>query len=178
MDYLSKLELSLDKMFKGAPKLPKNVKDWIVKYLPWINVVAIILTIWSAWVVWHWAHTVNTFINYANQISQAFGGDTVSTNRLSVGIWIGLIVLIVEAVIYILAYSGLKAKKKAGWNYLFLASLVNVVYGIVIAFTNYGGVGNLIGSLIGTVIGWYFLFQIREYYLGKKIEEPKPAAAE
>ena len=74
---------------------------------------------------------------------------------------------------YLAAFPALNVHKKSGWNLLFLVSFINIVYGVVIMFTNYGGVGNLIGSIIGTFIGWYFLFQIRDYYLGKKAVEAK-----
>lgn len=60
-----------------------------------------------------------------------------------------------------------------GWDLLFIASIINLVYGIVVLFTDYGSIANLFWSIVGTAIGWYFLFQIREYYLGKKPVEAK-----
>lgn len=171
MGPLNQLETSLAGVFKGAPKLPKGFKDWLVKYLPWFTLIGGLLSIWAAWSLWHWAHIANALINYANSLSQAFGGQTVATSRMTVGIWLGVIVLAVEAVVYLLAFPGLKAHKKAGWNMLFLGSIINVVYGVVVMFTDYGGAGNLIGALIGTIIGWWILFQIRDYYTGKKAPE-------
>lgn len=168
MGPLENLEKPLEDINKQLPPLPKKAKEFIVKYLPWLVLAVVVLTAWSAWVVWDWAHTANAFLNYANELSRAFGGTGVETTRLSLGIWLSLIVLIVEAIIYLLAFPGLKAMKKDGWNLLFLGSIVNVVYGLVIMFTSYGGFFNLITSLIGTAIGWYFLFQIREYYFSKK----------
>ena len=64
------------------------------------------------------------------------------------------------------AFSGLKARKKSGWNLLYYALLLNLAYGIVMAFTNYGGFSYLIGAVIGSAIGLYLLFQIRSSYLG------------
>ena len=95
---------------------------------------------------------------------------------MGAGMWVAFIVLLAEAAIYLLAFTGLKAVKKVGWNWLFIGSVVNVVYGIVVLFTDYGGVGHLIGAVIGAAIGWYFLFQIRDRYLGKKVEAPKAEA--
>lgn len=173
MEPIEKLEDSLEKTFKGLPQLPKNWKKGIVQYLPWITLVIGVLTIWSAYSVWHWAHWVNAWADYANNLSRAFGGSEVVSSRMTVGIWVSVVVLAIEAVIYILAFPALKATKKMGWNMLFYGSLVNVVYGVVILFTNYGGVSNLVWSIISTAIGWYFLFQIREYYTGKKLAEVK-----
>lgn len=66
-----------------------------------------------------------------------------------------------------MAFAPTKERKKSGWNLLFLALLVNVVYGLVVTFTDYGGPSNFISVLISTVIGMYFLFQIREAYVAK-----------
>ncbi len=79
-------------------------------------------------------------------------------------IWLSIAVLVVEALLYIAAFNPTKARKKSGWDLLFYALLVNVAYGIVVAFTYYGGIGRLLGSLIGSAIGFYFLFQIRASY--------------
>jgi hypothetical protein len=57
-----------------------------------------------------------------------------------------------------------KERRKSGWDLMFYAVLLNTVYGLVLLFTDYGGVGSLIGSLIGTAIGLYFLFQLKPKY--------------
>lgn len=174
MAAMQDVENKLDELFvKKAPALPNGVKEWIVKYLPWINLVLGVFSLYSVYVIWHWAHYANNLIDYANQISAAYGGTQISTNRLSVGIWLGLIVLAIEAILYIVAFPATRARKKSGWDLLFYALIVNVVYGIVMVFTSYGGFGSLLGSLIGTLIGLYFLFQIRAKYLHEKA----PAAA-
>jgi uncharacterized membrane protein HdeD (DUF308 family) len=69
------------------------------------------------------------------------------------------------AVVYIVAFPALRARKKSGWDLLFYAALLNIVYGFVTLFTDYGSVGNLVGTIIGSAIGLYFLFQIRSLYL-------------
>jgi hypothetical protein len=166
---LNKIEDTLNDVFvKKAPKMPENGKKALVQYLPWIDLVLGLITLWSALALWHWAHLANSLVNYANTINQLYGSNTAQVNRLSTGVWLGLIVLIVEGVLYIAAFPGMRDRKKSGWNLLFYASLVNVIYAIVIFFTDYGGVGTLFGSLIGTAIGLYILFQIRSAYTGQK----------
>lgn len=163
------LENSLNDLFgKQAPALPPNGKKALVQYIPWITLILGLISLWTVYVLWHWAHIANTFVNYANSISAAYGGPQIATNRLTVGIWLGIAVLAVEALLYIAAFPGLRDRKKSGWNMLYYALLINVVYGVVIMFTNYGGVGNLIGTVIGSAIGFYFLFQIRGSYTGAK----------
>lgn len=169
MSALQSLEKNLDDLFvKQAPPLPSNAKRALVRYLPWISLVFGLLTLYTVYALWHWAHLANNLINYANSISVAYGGPVVSTNRLSFGIWLGLVVLAVEAVLYILAFPGLRDHKRAGWDMLFYASIVNVAYGVVILFTDYGGLTSLIWTIIGSGIGLYLLFQVRGSYKAAK----------
>jgi hypothetical protein len=67
-----------------------------------------------------------------------------------------------------MAFPATKARTKRGWDLMFYALLVNIVYGVIILFSNYGGVGNFIFSLIGSAIGLWLLFQIRGKYLVHK----------
>lgn len=179
---LNQLETKLNEVFtKSVPALPKNVKELIVQYLPYLSLLGAAISLWSAYNIWHWANQVNKLANWANEFSTSLGLDTVETTRWSVTLWISLIVLVIMGVLYLAAFSPLKARKKAGWNFLFYALILSVVYSLVGIFVdNYGGgFGGFLGSLIGFAIGGYFLFQIREYYLGKKIAPaPKtPVAA-
>lgn len=168
MSTTNSLEKSLEGAFKSAPKLPEGGKKFLVQYLPFINLILGVLSLWTAYALWQWAHIASGFIDYANNLSRLYGGTAVVKDRLSVTIWLSLAVLAIEGVIYIAAFPGTRAKKKAGWNLMFYALLVNAVYGVVVLFTDYGGVGNFLGYLIGTVIGLYLLFQIRDSYGGGK----------
>jgi hypothetical protein len=169
MSALESLEKNLDDVFdKNAPELPAGAKKVIVEYLPYINLVLGVLTLVAAWGLYNAAHTVNSLVDYANTLSAAYGGTKIATSHLTATVWLAIAVLVVEAVLYIAAFPGTKARKKAGWNLLYYALLINVVYGIVAAFTDYGGVGRLVGSVIGSAIGAYFLFQIRGSYTGAK----------
>jgi hypothetical protein len=176
--HLQKLETSLDDAYKKAPPLPKGGKDFLVDALPWLSLLGGIVSLWAAWGLWHWARTVNALADYANNLSAAFGVDApVATNRLTVSVWLALIVMAVTALLYLAAFSLLKDRKKKGWDLLFYAALLNVVYGLVMLFTDYGGLSTFIGYVIGTAIGLYFLFQVRSGYTGAKVPSApsKPA---
>ena len=161
------LERNLDDLFvKSAPALPAGGKKFLVEYLPWINLILGVISLYTAWALWHWAHFANSLINYANSLSAAYGGPAVATNRMTIGIWLGIAVLAVEGLLYIAAFPGTRDRKKSGWNLLYYALLLNIVYGVVVLFTDYGSVGNLIGAIIGSAIGLYLLFQIRASYSG------------
>lgn len=173
MSALQSLENNLEDVFvKKAPALPENGKKAIVEWLPWINLVLGVLSLWAAYALWHWAHIANSLIDYANTLSAAYGGPTVGT-RMSAVLWLGLAVMIVQALLYLAAFPALRDRKKSGWDLIFYALLINVVYGVVVLFSDYGGFGNLLGSLIGSAIGLYFLFQIRGHYLGARAKSEK-----
>ncbi len=165
MSALDSLEKKLDELFvKQMPALPVGLKKWLVKYLPWINLVLGVLTALAALGLWRSAHRVNELVDYANQLSAQYGVPGAQAQDLSIFFWFALIVLAVEAVLYIAAFPGMRDKKKSGWNLLFYALLINLAYGFIVMFTDYGGVGSFIGAIIGTAIGGYFLFQIRSSY--------------
>jgi len=62
------------------------------------------------------------------------------------------VVLVLEA----LALPGLFKKTKSGWRLLFYAILVSAVQSLITF--------NLGGLIIGTILGLYILFQVKEYY--------------
>jgi hypothetical protein len=159
MDRLHSLEARLNDTFvKQAPSLPREAKKALVQYLPWINLILGLVALFTVYALWRWAHPAlaNSLINY--------GVGPGTAGRLNFGIWFGLIVLAVEALLYIAAFPGTRDRKKAGWNLMFYALLVNAVYGVVILFSTYGTIGNLISTLIGSAVGLYLLFQIRSSY--------------
>ena len=177
MSATNSLEKTLDDLFvKGAPALPPGFKKWLVKYLPWVTIVIGVLTLLATLSLWRAGHTVNQLVDYANQLSQAYGGSNVVSNKLGVGYWLALVTLGAEAILYIAAFPGLRAHKKSGWNLMFYALIVNVAYGFFAIFTTYAGVGNFIGSLIGAAIGGYLLFQIRSSYSNAKASAPAKKA--
>src|SRR3972149_9769593 len=98
MSFINDAEKSLDDIFvKKAPKLPESAKKFIVQYLPWINLALGVLTLWAAWGLWNWAHIANAWVDYANTISRVYGTGDVVGDRLTLSIWLSLIVLAVEA---------------------------------------------------------------------------------
>lgn len=168
------LEQNLKDVFtKSTPPLPPKAKQVLVEWAPWLSLIAGVLSLWGAWALWHWANVANAFVDYANSLSAIYGGQTVVAERLTAVVWVGIAVLIVEGLIYLLAFPGLRDRKKSGWNLLYWGALVNIAYGVVVMFTAYGGFGNLLMSLIGTAIGMYLLFQIRSAYSADAV---KPAA--
>ncbi len=175
MSQLSGLEDKLNKaLVTDAPfQLPEDSKKWLVKYLPIINLVLGVFTLWSALAIWRWANAVDKAASYVNELTKAFGSAPIDdVSRFSVFLWLSLIMLAATGVLYIVAYPALKEKKKSGWNLLFYGALLNALYGVLVLFSDYGDISRLIGSVLGSIIGLYFLFQIRSHYLGSKASKP------
>lgn len=170
------LEKQLNEIFgKQAPQMPDGGKKFLVKWAHIFVLVGGFVSLFFAWGLWIASHAVNRLVDYANELSKAYGsGQTVSTASMTVWVWLALALLAVEAVLYFMAYAPLKAHAKKGWNLLFYVSLLGVAYSIISLFIRDRGVGSFLLGLVGTAIGWWILFQIRPSYLDKKA----PSASE
>lgn len=103
--YLSKLEATLDLYFgKKAPPMPENIKELIVKYSPYLIIIALILTF--------------PIILIAFGL-RGFGG------VFNFSTW-GLFAL-VALVIEVIAIPGLLKRTKQSWMLMFYASLITLV---------------------------------------------------
>jgi hypothetical protein len=167
----SNLENKLAEIFeKKAPQIPANGKKIIVEWAPWVSLIVGIFTLLAAWSLWHWAHVANSAINYVNSLCNAYGNyagsscNTIADNRLSLWVWVALVVLLVEGILYLLAFPGLRDRTRQGWKYLYYGALVNIAYAVVSLFTSYNVAGHFVGALIGSAIGFWILFQIRGMY--------------
>jgi hypothetical protein len=148
-------------------------KKRIVKYMPIIGLVVGVLGLFAALALWNAAHAASTLVDYANELSKAYGtGETVK--NVGVSFYLAFIMLLITSIIPIVAYSGLKAHSKTrGWNLLYISALLSLVYGVFNAFY-YGSPMNLISTFIGSAISLYILFQIRSYYQAtKSVSTPK-----
>lgn len=170
MELVKKLETKLADVYKGAPALPKKAKDAIVEYWPYVVLVLGVLQLLAAWALWGLIDKYGEVETFVNTLSAYYGGGTVglsSSDKMIIYVGIGL--LVVEAVLMLMAFSPLKNRQRRGWELLFLVSLLQVVYAVVNIFMYNYGVGSFIMNLIGAAIGFYFLFQIRDYYKAKTV---------
>lgn len=172
------LETKLEEVFvKRAPKMPAGGKKAIVEWAPWIALVVGILTLLGAWGLWNAARAVDNIVSGVNNLYAAYGiKESAPVSHLSFWVWLGVAVLAVEAVLYLLAFPGLRDRTRAGWKYLYYGALVNVVYAVVSLFDGNGRVGHFIGAVIGSAIGFWILFQIRDVYNGVKPASTPPKA--
>lgn len=144
--FLKQLEDFFDTyLHKKAPfHLPPKVKEWIVKFGPWIILVLMILTIPVILAVFSLSAILVPF-------AASYAPARFHTLSLIAGV-INLIVLIMEAV----ALPGLFSRSLKGWRLLYNSVLVGAVAQLL--------EGNVISLIISVAISMYFLFEVKEYY--------------
>ena len=159
---INKLEATIGSLFKDTPPLPNNAKQTLVNIWPWLALIFGIVQILAAWALWG-------LLSWANRMDdayRAFYAPAVhgysSFDRMLV--YFGLIFLLVDAVILLMAYPELKKRARRGWDLLFLGSLINLIYSVVSVFIRGRGISSLIFGLVGSAIGFYLLFQVRDMY--------------
>ncbi len=170
MELVHKAEKALEGPFASLPPLPKDARKGLAGIWPWLALIAGILQLVAAWGLYTWARDIDKWVEWANSWSASVGGPTTNSG-LTLWVWIAIIVLVVDAVILLVAFPKLQKKQKAGWDLLFLAALINLVYGIVSLFIDgRGGISGLFWALLGSAIGFYLLFQVREFFGGKALK--------
>jgi hypothetical protein len=136
---LGKLEDTLaEYLIDKAPALPKNIKDILVAIIPWFTLIGVILSVPLLLAALGLSAFVLPFA-YTSMHQNIFG----------------LLLLLVTVVLEAMAIPGLMKKQRQGWVWLFYADLVGII-STVLSLS--------IGGIIGTIIAFYILFQVREYY--------------
>jgi uncharacterized membrane protein HdeD (DUF308 family) len=174
MDMVHKIEDRLADLCKNAPNLPLKTRKALAEYWPWITLVTGILQLWAVFALWGLRNLANSVIDYANNLSRALGGTNVAP-KIGLFFWVSLLILLADAVLILAAFPALKEKKKEGWDLLFLAGLVNLVYGLAQVFNDSrygGGVSRLFWSIISSAIGFWLLFQLRSQFSSETHKHP------
>jgi hypothetical protein len=147
MNSLNDLAKTLDQSYAKLPALPKGVNDFIVSISSWLALIFGILAILAG---------INAFgaLSFMSPFA-AFAG-------VRGYVWttiIATVILFVQGVIELLAFSPLKAKKIRGWNLLYYSLILSVVSSIITL-----NVSSVLSSIVGALIGYYILYQIKSYY--------------
>jgi hypothetical protein len=142
--YLAEFETQLNDLFgKKAPPLPKNIKEFLVQFGPYAIVIMLFLNL--------------PILLAAFGLSALFAPLAVLSGAGAyTSFSLGIIFMIISFTLLILALPGLFKHSLKGWRYLFYGTLFNFVYALLS--------GSILGALIGTAIGFYFLFQVKPLY--------------
>ena len=129
-------------LVKKAPfQLPSEVKEFLVKFGPWIALVFLVLSLPALLVMLG----IGTAF-------MPFGGAVYS-----VGFTYLTVVLLAQLVLLALALPGLFKRKMSAWRLIFYSELVSIAFSLLS--------GSILGAIIGGLIGLYILFQIRPLYV-------------
>ena len=169
---LTRLEKYIDDKVALLYPLPDSSQRSLVKFTPWLSVILGLLSLVNLNSLWHNAHTANSLVYYANTYSAVYHIPKVPVNLPhNFAFWVSIVLLIIEALLFLGAYKDAKRKLKSGWDLIYYALLINIVYGIFMLFSHYGGIGTLIARIIFSSVCFYFLFQVRELYKKPKAKK-------
>ncbi|MEI8103933.1 MAG: hypothetical protein WCG84_03495 [Candidatus Moraniibacteriota bacterium] len=145
---VNQLEAMLDEyLVKKAPfALPDNAKEFIVKVMPYVIIIFAVMAI----PVILLGLGLSAVLAPVALLVGAAGGS------FGVSIFINAVVSVVALVVELMAVKGLFARTKRGWRLVFYASIIGLI-GSILSF-------NIINGILSAIIGWYFLFQVKEKY--------------
>lgn len=152
---LSKLETFLNiHLIKKAPSLPKEIKDFLVKYGPWILLLLLIIELFITFI---------SITGYTLGLLFSFGSNSGEAPISYVFNYI--FYLISPVLLLIIGFVGLFfeglsirpliKREYIGWKYIFYSSLIFFILQIT-DFT--------IVSFIVSCLFIYIIFQIKDYY--------------
>lgn len=176
MEQLAAIEQSLAKAFKDLPHFPKGLRDWVGENAWWIVIISVVLGGISVVTTLFAATLFGPFlVGYAGSVGGVATGGAVLLSGL-----VSVAVLVVTVVLEAMAIQPLKAKRKRGWDLIFLAWLVSFAGSVVSTVIStaiggssiFGAVSGLVWTAFFAAIGAYVLFEFRSYYLTPKPVDP------
>ncbi len=124
-------------MVKKAPfQIPMGGKNFLAMVAPYLVIIGIVLAI-----------PATLFVLVTSPILILGGGGMAIVSFL-----FSIAALVIEAI----ALPGLFKRTQASWRLLFYASVVSVL-GSIVSF-------QIVSALIGAIVGWYIIFQVKEVY--------------
>lgn len=174
MSSIHKLEVRIADWYKGAPHLPKGGQKWLADNVWWIAVIgAVFGALALLAVIPLTLLALGLSAGAGAHLEASMYGGYSSPVMMWLSAVVSFISLAAITVLTAMAISPLKDHRKKGWDLIFLSMLVNVISLVLsIVMADFSG---LIGGIVGIIIGGYFLFEIRSFFLDGKA---KPVAAE
>ncbi len=146
MGFVGKVEAWLDEyMVTKAPfQIPMGGKEFLATIAPYLIIIGVVLFVIS--------------IPVLLGLGSLFGGMGMVTGHAGWGfaVLVSLIAGVITTGLEAWAVPGLFKRTHAAWQLVFYATLVSFV-GSVLSM-------NLVGAVIGGIIGWYILFQVKVLY--------------
>ena len=151
---VNQLEALLDGyMVKKAPfALPIGLKEFIVKVSPYLVIIFAILTLPIIFA----AIGLSAFLAPFAMMGSVMGGYGYGWG-FGLGAIISLIAAVIVLIVEVMAVPGLFKRTKGAWRLVFYATIISLI-GSILSF-------NIVGGIIGAIISWYILFQVKDMYI-------------
>ena len=143
-------------LVKKAPfQLPDGAKEAIVKFGPWVAVVLLVLTL--------------PLLLLALGLSAVAFPIAASTGQIGFGLgFLTLPFVLLTFGLDVAALPGLFGRRMMGWKLIFYSRLLTIAWDVLMF--------QIVGAIIGGLIGLYILMQIRPLYNGAPAAAPGRAA--
>ena len=145
---MAALEGFLAPIFTKTPHLPENARQTLAKIAPWFALIFGVLGIFG----------ILSAGAIGSMLSLSFLGGGLMQISWAVTVVAGLFASVLE----LLAYKPLTKREKKRWNYLFYGTVLTTAAAIINLALGYGS--DAVGTIIGTVIGLWLLFEVRALY--------------
>lgn len=136
----------LEQLFSNAPALPKNAKEGLVKITPILALIFGILGILGG-------ISGLGILTVASPLMMFGGVEGMSAYG---GGFIAALLWLASSVVLLAAFPGTTARKRNGWDMLFWSEVISVAGSLVSL--------SFVSGIIGGLIGFYLLFQIKSFY--------------
>lgn len=143
--------------FAKFPHLPKKITDFLVKFAPYLIIVA----------------AVGQLISGLQDLLNLNHGAYLLANLFKINrtyYYVSGVFELVIGLIYLFAYDGFKNKQYQGWMLIFWATILGVVQELVLLFL---GWNSLFAIILSALISLYVIYEIRPAYLPKKTKTKK-----
>ena len=165
MGVLQKAEETIGGLFKGLPKMSESSRESLAKAWPWLALIFGVLQLAAGYWLWKLTRAVEVLNDFVNSLSQYYTGTNVGISSFDKTlIYVGAAVLVVEGAIFLIAFPKLQKRERKGWDWLFLAAMLNLVYSVIAIFINGRGFGNFLVNLLGSGVAFYLLFQVKDKF--------------
>lgn len=145
--YADQFEATLDEyMIKKAPfHIPNGGKEFLATIAPYLIIISAVIAIPAI----IFALGLGAVLLHVSLL----GGAGISHGALGL---VAYVFSLISLVIEVSAVSGLFKRTHASWHLLYYASLVSFA-GSILSL-------NIVRGIIGSIIGWYILFQVKALY--------------
>lgn len=144
------LVVKVEEPFKKVPHLPQGIVDFLVTIAPWLVGLSGLVSLFGG---------ISSILNSNNFATWGLVAPLIQINPMYF-ILTG-IVSILMGVLYLMAFSPLRQRALEGWMYLFWGLVLGIVQSLIGIAFNFG---NVVGLVVGTLIGLYILFEIKKEY--------------